>query len=77
MFTIIMTTQAERERRQLAQREANARAAERGEALPFPNVWDALDATKVPPSASVEQRLASVREFHRLCHPRPKRRHSI
>ena len=72
-----MTTQEERERRRLAQREANARAAEQGEPLPFPNIWDELDATKVPPSAPVEQRLASIREFRRICRPRPKRRHSI
>ncbi len=72
-----MTTQSDREQRRIAQREANELAAERGEPLPFPNVWDTLDTTKVPPSASVEERLASIREFHRICRPRPKRSHSI
>jgi hypothetical protein len=72
-----MAVETDREGRQLAQRDANARAVERGQPLPFPNVWDVLDPTKVSSSASVEERLASVREFRRVCPTRPKRRHSI
>jgi hypothetical protein len=62
-----------RERRAIAQREANARAAARGEPLPFPNPWDTLDPTKVGPDATPEEITASYREFRRRCRTKTRR----
>lgn len=67
----------EKERVAMAQREANARAAERGEPLPFPNPWDLWDPTKVPPDATPEQITASYRAFRALCRPAPVKRYTI
>jgi len=60
----------------LAQREANARAAAAGEPLPYPNVWDALDPTKVDRDATPEQITQRVREFNRRCR-KPVKRYTI
>lgn len=57
-----------------AEREANARAAARGEPLPFPSIWDQADPTKVEPGADAEAIAASYQEFTRRCpRPTPKR----
>ncbi|MEX1362738.1 MAG: hypothetical protein AB1Z98_06400 [Nannocystaceae bacterium] len=72
-----MDAQSPREKRQLEQRNANARALDRGEPLPFPNLFDALDPTKVDPSATELDRLESVRGFRQICRPRPSKRHAI
>ena len=61
----------------LAQREANARAAAEGRPLPFPNMWDALDPTKVDPGASPEEIHRSYLEFRKLCTPPPCPEHTI
>ena len=37
------------------ERRADARAAKAGKPLPFPNIRDAWDPTKVPPDATPEQ----------------------
>jgi hypothetical protein len=47
----------------LAQRAANARARERGEPLPYPNLWDTLDPTKLDGEPTHEALLASVAAF--------------
>ena len=41
--------------RAIAQRDANERAREAGQPLPYPNPWDALDPTKLPRDATAEQ----------------------
>jgi hypothetical protein len=69
--------QSDDERRAIAQREANGRAGAEGKPLPFPNVWDALDPTKVPPDATPAQILESVRRFAKRCRPRPRKRHVL
>jgi len=43
---------AEREGRALEQRAANDRAAQARQPLPFPNLWDRWDPTKVDRGAS-------------------------
>lgn len=58
----------------MAQRQANERAAVRGEPLPFPNPWDVLDPTKVGPDAKPEQITASFREFSKRCRTQVRRR---
>jgi hypothetical protein len=63
--------------RALQQREANAAAYASGEPLPFPNIWDALDPTKVHPDATAAEIRASHREFDRLCRRRPRKRHVL
>lgn len=63
----------EQEARAMAEREANARALEAGEPLPYPNMWDAIDPTKVRPGATHEEILESVRQFNKLCAPRPRK----
>ena len=63
--------------RALAERRANAIAAAQGRPLPFPNIWDELDPTKVPRDASPEEIQRRYAEFRRLCPPRPKKRHVL
>lgn len=53
----------------LAQRLENEQAAEQGRPLPYPNVWDRLDPTKVPRDASPEQVMASYHAFCEICPP--------
>ena len=60
-----------------SERTANQRAAADGQPLPYPNVWDILDPTKVPHGASQEGIHASYREFSKLCPPRPRIKHSL
>ena len=63
--------------RAMAQRAANHEAAVKGLPLPYPNMWDALDPTKVPRDATPEQITASYREFCKICPPPPRKRHSL
>jgi len=67
----------EQERLALDQRAANERAARAGEPLPFPNMWDRLDPTKVARDASPDELQASYVAFGKLCRPRPRRRHHL
>ena len=62
----------EQEARALAQRTANQRALAEGEAMPYPNVWDRLDPTKVPCDATPDQISQRYKEFCKICPP-PKR----
>ena len=62
------------EAEKLAQRRANAEAKARGAPLPHPNVWDALDPTKIPEDADEEAYAESVRAFTKLCPPKKPRR---
>lgn len=55
------------QRRALAEREANLAALLQGEPLPYPNLWDALDPTKVSPEATNEEIQESYRAFTRIC----------
>lgn len=63
--------------RALAQRAANEEARGKGLPLPYPNIWDELDLTKVPPDATPEQIHDRYKEFIKLCHPRPRKRHVL
>lgn len=68
---------AAQEQRATDERGANARAATTGEPLPFPNVWDRWDPTKVPATATAEEIQASYVRFRRLCQPRARIRHRL
>lgn len=61
------------------QRAENEAALRRGETLPFPNRWDALDPSKLAPGElpSNERLLASTRAFLKLCPLKPRRKHVI
>lgn len=61
----------------MREREANARAAAEGRPLPFANVWDTLDPTKVDRDATAAQVNASYLRFAELCRPRPRKRHRL
>ena len=68
----------QQEARSLAQREANRLAREHGLPLPYPNIWDALDPTKIDPEdATPEAITRSYREFCKLCPPRKRKRHTL
>lgn len=64
----------EQESKAIAERDANRVAAECGEALPFPNIWDRLDPTKVPADATEEEVQRSYAAFRAICRPLPRRR---
>ena len=64
-------------RRSLAERAANRRASTAGKPLPHPNLWDAVDPTKVDPGASAEAIHASALAFRALCPPRPRKKHYL
>jgi hypothetical protein len=61
----------------LAERRANREAREKGLPLPFPNIWDELDPTKVSRDASPEEITARYREFCKICPPPRKRRYIV
>lgn len=68
----------EQEARALAEREANRRAEEEGQPLPYPNMWDALDPTKLDPREATPEKLAErYREFCKLCPPRKRKVHIL
>lgn len=67
----------EQERLALEQRAANQRAALAGEPLPYPNIWEQLDPTKVARDASPDELQASYVAFSKLCRPKPRRRHRL
>jgi hypothetical protein len=67
----------EQDRLALEQRAANQRAALAGEVLPFPNMWEQLDPTKVARDASPDELQASYVAFSKLCRPQPRRRHRL
>ena len=69
----------EQEARSLAERHANERARGSDEPLPYPNVWDQLDPTKLPRGKihSDEEVHRRYIEFCQLC-PRPqKTKHTL
>jgi hypothetical protein len=59
------------------QRALNERAAAEGRPLPYPNIWDLLDPTKIPPGSSDEAIHQSYLEFSKLCRRRPRKRHIL
>ena len=65
------------EARAIAQRTANEEAAKKGLPLPYPNIWDFLDPTKLRPGATEEEIMARHREFKKICRPPPLKRHTI
>ena len=69
----------EDEARAISEREENRRAKEEGRPLPHPNLWDALDPTKIDPAVEVtpERYAESVRELLKICRPRPRKRHTL
>lgn len=67
-------SQKETQRRQ---REANSLAKQQGSPLPYPNLWDALDPTKLPEGASTEEIAKRYSQFSKLCAPRPRKEHTI
>lgn len=60
-----------------AERAANALAKEEGRPLPFPNPWDVLDPTKLPPGASDDEIQERCEAFSKLCAPRPRIVHEL
>jgi hypothetical protein len=73
----ISSVASDREARAMAERAANEAARERGEPLPFPNPWDALDPTKVPPDATPEEIARSYAAFAEICRTPPCIRHVL
>ncbi len=66
------------EARAASQREANRRALEQGLPLPYPNLWDILDPTKIDPKEAVPEAFEkSCREFRKLCRPRQRKKHFL
>ena len=62
----------------MAQREANRRAKEQGLPLPYPNMWDALDPTKLDPREATPEKIAErYLEFCKLCPPRRRKVHIL
>jgi hypothetical protein len=68
---------ADQERLALEQRAANQSAALAGEPLPFPNMWEQLDPTKVARDAGPDELQSSYVAFSKLCPPKPRRRHRL
>ncbi|MBC8069882.1 MAG: hypothetical protein IAG13_16205 [Deltaproteobacteria bacterium] len=68
---------SEREARAMAERAENEAARAGGEPLPFPNPWDVLDPTKVPPDATPEQIARSYEAFAEICRTPPCIRHVL
>jgi len=66
-----------KEERAMAQRAANLEAQREGRPLPYPNLWDQLDPTKLPRDATPEQRAQRHREFRKICRPFQPKRHTI
>lgn len=67
----------QQEQRAEAERLANHRAALEGLALPYPNLWDRLDPSKVRGPATDEIMQASYAEFRKLSRPRPRKQHRL
>ncbi len=63
--------------RALAQRSANEEARKNGLPLPYPNIWDELDPTKVDRDATVDEIHRSYVEFTRVCRHRPRKSHTL
>ncbi len=75
MFSI---KSADQEARSIAQREANQRAKAQGLPLPYPNMWDTLDPTKLDPKEATPAKItARYREFCKLCPPRRRKVHTL
>jgi|GEM_PF-2683496 len=68
---------AEQTARAKAERLANELAADQGQALPFPNPWDAIDPTKVSPNAPAQELQASYQRWSQLCRKRPRKVHLL
>ncbi|MDX2023544.1 MAG: hypothetical protein SF187_25125 [Deltaproteobacteria bacterium] len=68
---------AEQTARAEAERLANEQAAADGNALPFPNPWDAIDPTKVSQDASPEELQESYLRWSQLCRKRPRKVHLL
>lgn len=60
-----------------AQRAANEQARARGEPLPYPNPWVALDPTKLPPGASPEEIHRRYLAFREVCRAPQCKRYTI
>jgi hypothetical protein len=67
----------EQELRAKRERAANASAQRAGKPLPFPNLWDELDPTKLPRDASEKSIQESYTEFCKLCPPTPRKTHVL
>jgi hypothetical protein len=65
------------EERALRERQANEVAAAQRRPLPFPNIWDTLDPTKVASDATPSEVHASYLRFATLCRPRPRKVHRL
>ncbi len=63
--------------RALAERRANRYASDHGLPLPFPNIWDFLDPTKLSRDATPEQIAERYLEFCKLCPPRKRKKHIL
>lgn len=76
-YPVGMDRDLDRAARSLAQRSANERARGAGEPLPFPNPWDELDPTKLPPHADPEQIHLRVVRLGEICRRPPCKRHTL
>lgn len=69
---------ARKEARAEQERAANLAAELAGEPLPYPNLWDQLDPTKLAPGEDTPEARAQRRqEFRRRCRTRPRKRHVL
>ena len=67
----------EQEARARAGRAANDLAKAEGAPLPYPNVWDLLDPTKLPADAPEDAMHASYARFRDFCRLPPRKRVSL
>ena len=67
----------EQQVKQQSELEANYRAKESREPLPYPGVWDKIDSTKLAEGATAEEIALRYQAFCKLCPPPQKIKYTI